>query len=505
MKKIILLLALLPTIVFGQITNVYIGATPNDGTGDTLPIAFTKINYNFGYFASILLLNSNNLPSIRTNQNWLLWNTTNLLNLTSNQSLTISALQTNGVFTNGAFAGHFVDTNGSTGTATYVPTANGDGTWDWMPPSGGSSGVTNFVFTATNLPPGSSPTSTMIGVTNQIAYIFFGVPAGSNGATYFTNTYYAPSNAMFSSSSFVLLQTNFTFALSNNIGEWTNVVTTFVGAPQIGGGGVAPPSSAAYTVFYSSNDINWFTNLPAAPNVVWIAVTNSAGGAGSIKLTSATYPQLNGQTNDLSLQVTRVAAPANVADATTKYYVDTAIANAVANQWQALGGDYFYGPQNQRVFELYAPATISSTNLSIAISGTNYVLNIATTNFVAGWHVQMSPDLTLINGFTNWTAYTVATNAGIVSFTIPAYLLPPTFAFFRIVSFTTPAVISDWPIQTPYVFFGTNVNYTTNTVSHSTNSTFGFGAGLMTCDTNYFYVSVGTNAWRRISIPTNTW
>jgi len=43
------------------------------------------------------------------------------------------------------------------------------------------------------------------------------------------------------------------------------------------------------------------------------------------------------------------------------------------------------------------------------------------------------------------------------------------------------------------------------TIATSTNSTFGRGAGLMTGDTNYIYISVGTNAWRRISVPTNTW
>ena len=44
-----------------------------------------------------------------------------------------------------------------------------------------------------------------------------------------------------------------------------------------------------------------------------------------------------------------------------------------------------------------------------------------------------------------------------------------------------------------------------NTVGHSTNSTFGYGAGLLACDTNWVYVSIATNTWRRISIPTNTW
>lgn len=43
------------------------------------------------------------------------------------------------------------------------------------------------------------------------------------------------------------------------------------------------------------------------------------------------------------------------------------------------------------------------------------------------------------------------------------------------------------------------------TITTSTNSTFGHGAGLLTGDTNYLYISVGTNAWRRIGVPTNGW
>jgi len=43
------------------------------------------------------------------------------------------------------------------------------------------------------------------------------------------------------------------------------------------------------------------------------------------------------------------------------------------------------------------------------------------------------------------------------------------------------------------------------TVTNSTNSTFGYKAGLLALDTNYLYFSIGSNTWRRIAIPTNTW
>jgi hypothetical protein len=43
------------------------------------------------------------------------------------------------------------------------------------------------------------------------------------------------------------------------------------------------------------------------------------------------------------------------------------------------------------------------------------------------------------------------------------------------------------------------------TIATSSSSTYGRGAGLITGDTNYIYISVGTNAWRRISVGTGVW
>ncbi len=49
------------------------------------------------------------------------------------------------------------------------------------------------------------------------------------------------------------------------------------------------------------------------------------------------------------------------------------------------------------------------------------------------------------------------------------------------------------------------ISVTAYTPVTTTATTFGYGAGLLAGDTNYLYVSVATNLWRRISIPTNTW
>ena len=43
------------------------------------------------------------------------------------------------------------------------------------------------------------------------------------------------------------------------------------------------------------------------------------------------------------------------------------------------------------------------------------------------------------------------------------------------------------------------------TVTHSTNSTFGYGAGLVACDAGFIYVSTGTNAWRRVALAASAW
>lgn len=37
------------------------------------------------------------------------------------------------------------------------------------------------------------------------------------------------------------------------------------------------------------------------------------------------------------------------------------------------------------------------------------------------------------------------------------------------------------------------------TVTNSTDSTYGYGAGLICLDTNYIYFSVGTNQWKRVA------
>ena len=46
---------------------------------------------------------------------------------------------------------------------------------------------------------------------------------------------------------------------------------------------------------------------------------------------------------------------------------------------------------------------------------------------------------------------------------------------------------------------------TPQTITSSTNPTFGHGAGVLCADTNYLYLSIGTNHWQRLAWGTNGW
>lgn len=53
-------------------------------------------------------------------------------------------------------------------------------------------------------------------------------------------------------------------------------------------------------------------------------------------------------------------------------------------------------------------------------------------------------------------------------------------------------------VETNFVAL-TNV-WAGHSVTNATNTTWGYGGGLLRWDTNYLYVSIGTNAWKRVAI-----
>ena len=398
-----------------------------------------------------------------------------------------------------------LDNAAASGTTGEVPTANGDGTWNWQPPTGGA-GITNFVFTSSGLPAGSAPTSMVVGVTNNIGYAVLGIPAGSNGlagpagTNTITNTisYYNLSNNVVSAAAFTLLNTNFNFDYSNSLGKFTNVARVNVTAPQADGISVV---TTVVGTFYSTTGSNgWTQSPPPAPNLVWLAVTSSVAGAGNVIVTGINNPNAQGNTNDLTLETTYVPTAYDPRSPVPLTQLQTMLAGVAT--FQSSGTNYYFSANSQRIIEVWAPAVFFSTNISLVIdaTGTNYALSIAASNLVAGAHLVMSTNIALpAGGFQLFNSYTAATNSGIVTFTMPISKTPGFCAFFQVAAFSLGAVATDYALTVPYLVLQAN------TVSHSTNSTFGYGAGLMTCDTNWIYLSVAINQWRRVSIPTNTW
>jgi hypothetical protein len=326
-------------------------------------------------------------------------------------------------------------------------------------PSGGTnavSGITNFVLTASNLPPGSAATATVTSISNNTVSATIGIPTGSNGvagasgtnAYYYTNTtaYYNLSNAIVSSVSYSALSTNFNYSSSNYWGKFTNVVSFSAVGPQytIAGSGLSPGGVGfvPVNVYWSTTGTNgWSTNLPAAPNIVYAATTCISNGLGSFNITVATHPEAYGHTNDLRQQLTWVAGPVGVDDATTKSYVDNLVATKMANNWSSDGTNYSYGGVHIAVPVNYYNA-ISTPVLDG--TGTNYQITIATTNFIAGWQFQVSTNL--LNPFYTPAQYTITTNSGVATFTTPISQLSAALGFFRIVSPQPGKVKIDYPL-----------------------------------------------------------
>jgi hypothetical protein len=288
-----------------------------------------------------------------------------------------------------SFRGSLLDNGWSSGPSGYIPVANGDGTWTWTFSGGGGGGT-------------------------------------------FINNYYVASNSVVSSQTYTSLATNFNVGSSNYLGQFTNVISYAGQGPQytIPSSGMTPGGygNTPLNFYWSTNGSTWSTNLPAAPNVVYAAVTCISNGLSSVTITSATHPETYGRTNDLTQQITRVAEPVGPSDAVPKYYCDNSIAAATANNWKSDGTNYYYGGVKIAVPVLYYNAISTPV---IDSTGTNYAVSIIVTNFIAGWQFQVQTNLAL-PFYT--PSYTLTTNSGVATFKVPAASMPGPTGFFRVVS-----------------------------------------------------------------------
>lgn len=222
-------------------------------------------------------------------------------------------------------------------------------------------------------------------------------------------------------------------------------------------------------------------------------------------------PDLFGRTNQFYGQNLRVGLPVDNYDATPKRYVDAAVAavNYVQNggiylQGAALNMDAnwitvassngiawkYLGVESLRIANpVLSFATITSISVTNGVVWLRVWTNGVTAAPVPHWSRTLEGlAWQVVSGVTNGYPTVSGTNY-VISFPTP----DPTQAFIRVaLASSTPNVASLSAI----------LSTDPRTITNANSTTWGNGSGLLTWDTNYLYVSVGTNAWKRVGLAT---
>ena len=223
-------------------------------------------------------------------------------------------------------------------------------------------------------------------------------------------------------------------------------------------------------------------------------------------------PDLFGKTNALYGQSLRVGPPIDPDDVTPRNYVDQLFQ---ATPWWSAGGDVQINSHainlsgtwtlrtaastNTDACKLTwlgvdiltaqepAPTTVTGTSIALDGTGTNVVVSIQTNGLTASPRLKLSHNLT-----------------------------PPVWAYIT----NSPSIIGAnyvWTVPLPYSDMGFLMTVVPSvspglitlsgvlqlaprTITNATASTWGYGAGILCADTNYIYVSVGSNSWKRASL-----
>jgi hypothetical protein len=287
------------------------------------------------------------------------------------------------------------------------------------------------------------------------------------------------------------------------------------------------PASITYTVAtgtsgawwrYSGGDTNWIRGIPLTTGVVEVAFyTGEVPTVGTpfnptisnITVYALERPDLYNRTNYLVGQKLKLSDPTESDDAATLGWVSNLVnsvsyiqtgglqlqgsALRMSSEWSELASTNglawsFLGSDIMRV----RPPTLSYITLT-GITLTNGVVWVRMwTNGVSATPApQWSP--TLNNAF--WQTLSSYTNtyptASGTNYTVSFPIPNPTAAFIRI------AQVSGLP---NFVDLTAMLLTAPRTVTNSTDSTWGNGSGVVTWDTNYLYISVGSNLWKRAAL-----
>jgi hypothetical protein len=378
--------------ITGICTNTAYSYTNHSGrfVGDTLPVAFGKINNNFTYVQSGILSNSIAITLI-------------------NNQLT------------------YFGTNSVTNNSS---TANLGGTF-----SGNGQRLT---INGTNLVTGTVNSNALDAATLALL--------GSGGGA-------LPTNVVMSSVQYTAYNTNFAFwATSNYIGRVANI--SRFGLNPGNDGGNPPMAEAGSVVGSYDGTTSWFTltNGFQTTNAITVAVL-SAGSLpqpGGLLILSVDHPELVGKVNGHFGQHDLYNDPIDPREAATKNYTDNKFASAFNNNWSTT----ISGNTNHFVYSYFGAVLadfantinwVPITSTSVDGTGTNFIINAYQTNFVSGWELDSSTNLAVSGSFTIFTNYTVVTNTGVVTLTVPLDLTEP-MRFFSLRASSISSITFNAPV-----------------------------------------------------------
>jgi hypothetical protein len=330
----------------------------------------------------------------------------------------------------------------------------------------------------------------------------------------------AQTNSVLNSFRLAVWSTNCLPIYQQTFFELPTIVTNFAGA-------TFTFSNVAAAFIFSTDGSNWqfgaenlLTNVP-----VWLAFTNTApsdliGFNGNVVISNLTLytqlrPDLCGRSNSVIGQTFQVGSPVSPADATPKSYVDALLQTPAWLQ----GG----APINLNGYPLNI-----TPNFRLVGDEMNLASSLLHLEFVGGDVFTIKGPAAIFTVITNWAFVTnwvtlnIPTN-GITSPIFPQYTTQLGVAAWLIVTnFTSTYPVSSngcytlhfpypdprtafircayYPVGATLMAIQVDLQKLPFTVTNSTDSTSGSGAGLIRWYTNYLYISTGTNQWKRAAL-----
>ncbi|MGA2178772.1 MAG: hypothetical protein ABSH15_04235 [Verrucomicrobiota bacterium] len=318
-----------------------------------------------------------------------------------------------------------------------------------------------------------------------------------------SNFGYLQTNTFQPSHRFVQFTTNaFLMTGSNYVGRFPQLYDWNLIAPQVGGGGLTPPTTLPESLWGSFDGTNnWFAITNGSvfwTNISLSVVGTNTSGIGGITIFGLDRPDLYTNVISFDGQIlltdgSKIASQAYVNSTIHVLAPPVQMAGSwVLDSYITNGFDHVvFSAHNAVALDMVSSASyVHIDSFTLDGTGTNALLQLAVTNLVPGWIVEYTTSLNYPILWNTLTTFTSVTNSGEITLTIPLNMTVPCTFFRARGGATTTTTINAVLALLP------------RTVTNSTDTTFGLGSGVVCIDTNYVYVSVATNRWKRAALST---